>query len=149
MELFSPHLALLYTAIVALFIIVPGRVVRGYIIDPATKDKYRYRLNGLLVLWITLASASLLVYWDYVPANIMYAKRWPMIITANIIGLLCSALFYIIGDTKAKFKPTHLRESQFKQHNVIVRGVLDFYSGLEDDPHWRHVADFVSDIQHR
>jgi len=44
-----------YAVVLALHLIVPGRWTDGYVKDEATGEPLRYRLNGLPVLFVTLA----------------------------------------------------------------------------------------------
>jgi protein-S-isoprenylcysteine O-methyltransferase Ste14 len=77
-----------YGVVLALHLLVPGRWVDGYVLDPATGRPLRYRLNGLRVLFVTLAlyaGASLL---GWIPWEIFYLHRFEMAAGACGIGLV-------------------------------------------------------------
>ncbi|MEZ4453758.1 MAG: ergosterol biosynthesis protein [Nannocystaceae bacterium] len=81
----------LYAAIFVLHLIVPGRWVAGYLVDPGTGERLRYRLNGLRVLWIVIAlylagGALGLFPWDY-----LHVHRGACLATACAIGLAFTA----------------------------------------------------------
>lgn len=81
----------LYTLIFVLHLIVPGRWVAGYVRDPASGERLRYRLNGPRVLAIVvglyfLGGALELFPWDY-----FYLHRWACLATACAIGLAFTA----------------------------------------------------------
>lgn len=76
-----------YALVTLLHLIVPARTVDGYVVDPATGRSYRYRLNGLVVYWLTmglwaLACSSGWLAWDF-----FWATRWEGLIGACVFGL--------------------------------------------------------------
>jgi protein-S-isoprenylcysteine O-methyltransferase Ste14 len=77
----------IYAAVFALYVIVPGRWVDGYVTDDAGRV-LRYRLNGLRVLvvvaaaWVALGASGALA-WDF-----LYEVRWSLAITAVVVGLV-------------------------------------------------------------
>jgi delta14-sterol reductase len=78
---------ILYLAVFALHVAVPARRVDGYVTDPATGSKLRYRLNGLRVLALSVAAwaaacAVGLLEWDA-----FYVHRWEMLAGACVLGL--------------------------------------------------------------
>ncbi len=85
---FAP--ALIYALIFILNAIVPGRWVLGYATKPNSTEKLRYRLNGLIILFIVVAGWLLLcrsglVAWDW-----LYLYRWYGLAGAITFGLIFS-----------------------------------------------------------
>ena len=67
---------------------MPGRWVDGYVVDPLSGRKLRYRLNGLVVLAAGVAAWALacdrgLLAWDA-----FYVHRYDMLAGACVLGLL-------------------------------------------------------------
>jgi hypothetical protein len=54
----------IYIFIFILNAILPGRWVTGYVSKPGSSEKLRYRLNGLLVLFVVLLTWIILCYTD-------------------------------------------------------------------------------------
>ena len=81
---------LIYLYIFVLNAIVPGRWVSGYVTRPNSTEKLRYHLNGLLVLFIVVATWFLLcrsgiIAWDW-----LYQYRWYGLAGAVTFGLIFS-----------------------------------------------------------
>ncbi len=77
-----------YAIVTILHIIIPARTVDGYVIDPATQQPFRYRLNGLIVYWLTiglwaLACSSGWLAWDF-----FWTTRFEGLAGACVFGLL-------------------------------------------------------------
>jgi len=77
--------------VLLLHLIVPARTVDGYVISPKTGKPYRYRLNGLIVYWLTVslwvvACSSGLLAWDF-----FWTTRWESLAGACIVGLAFTA----------------------------------------------------------
>jgi delta14-sterol reductase len=79
---------LVYGLIFALHLWLPAREVDGYVHDPATGRPLRYRLNGLRVLFATVAIYALLCLIGAMPWDFFYLHRWEMAAGACAIGLL-------------------------------------------------------------
>ncbi|MEQ1755133.1 MAG: DUF1295 domain-containing protein [Micropepsaceae bacterium] len=80
--------AFVYVLVTLLHIIVPARAVDGYASSPETGKPYRYRLNGLVVYWLTiglwvLACTSGILAWDF-----FWTTRWEGLAGACVFGLL-------------------------------------------------------------
>ena len=80
----------IYVLILGLHLVLPARRVAGYVRDPATGEPLRYRLNGPLVLFVTVglwvaAGALGLVPWDW-----LYRQRWASLAGACVLGLVFS-----------------------------------------------------------
>ena len=82
--------SIIYLYIFILNAIVPGRWVIGYVTKTGTDEKLKYRLNGLLVLFITIATWSGLCYADIIPWDWFYTVRWAALIGAFVFGLIFS-----------------------------------------------------------
>lgn len=77
-----------FALVTLLHLVVPARTVEGYVVDPATGRPYRYRLNGLIVYWLTIglwaaACAIGLLPWDF-----FWTTRWEGLAGACVFGLL-------------------------------------------------------------
>lgn len=88
MGFFTPWI--IYAVITALHDVLPARRVTGYVRDAETGEKLRYRLNGLLVLFTTVALWFLLGYNAWIPFDWLYEARWYSLAGACCFGLLFS-----------------------------------------------------------
>jgi Delta14-sterol reductase len=77
-----------YTVVLVLHLALPGRWVDGYLIDPATERPLRYRLNGLRVLFVTLALYAGACRLGWMPWDWFYLHRWEMAAGACGLGVL-------------------------------------------------------------
>lgn len=82
-----------YVFITFLNLLVPGRWVTGYVNKPQTNEKLKYRLNGLQVLLITLATWGALCYFQFIKWDWFYEIRWYGLLGAVIFGLIFSFVF--------------------------------------------------------
>lgn len=82
--------AIIVSSIFILNAILPGRWVNGYITKPGTSVKMRYRLNGLLVLFVVVLCWFLLGYFNVVPYDWLYIHRWQGLIGAFTLGAIFS-----------------------------------------------------------
>ena len=85
---FAP--VIVYAYIFLLNFIVPGRWVVGYVTKTGTDEKLKYRLNGLLVLFITIATWAGLCYTELLAWDWFYIVRWPALAGAIVFGLIFS-----------------------------------------------------------
>ncbi len=97
-----------YALVLALHLILPARKVSGYVVDEATGEPLRYRLNGLLVLWVTLglwaaACAKGLVPWDY-----FWSQRWASLAGACTFGLVFTLAIVLPAPSTGKSLPADL-----------------------------------------
>ncbi len=79
---------IIYAVITALHLALPGRWITGYVAHDVTGEPLRYRLNGLLVLIVTVGAwfavgASGLLPWDW-----LYQTRWAGLAGACTFGLI-------------------------------------------------------------
>lgn len=99
---FAP--GIVYTYIFVLNAIVPGRWVIGYVTKTGTDEKLKYRLNGLLVLFITLATWAGLCYTGILPWDWFYTVRWAALFGSIFFGLVFSfALVIPFPKVKSSF----------------------------------------------
>lgn len=82
---------LVYAIVFALYLLVPGRWVDGYVLDKATGKPLRYRLNGLRVFAVVIAAFVALCRAGVVPWTVFYDHRRETLIGACIFGLLFTA----------------------------------------------------------
>jgi Delta14-sterol reductase len=77
-----------YAVILALHLALPARKVDGYVLNSATGEPLRYRLNGplvlatLVVLWVILSRTGVFA-WDW-----LYIHRWSGLIGSAVLGVL-------------------------------------------------------------
>src|SRR5262249_26964916 len=76
-----------YSFIFVLHLVVPGRWVDGYVRD-ARGQPLRYRLNGLRVFFVVIATWALASWRGWIPWDLFWTYRWPMAIGACVIGLV-------------------------------------------------------------
>jgi delta14-sterol reductase len=76
--------------ILALHVALPGRWVGGYVRDAAGRP-LRYRLNGLLVLAVSVGLAAALVALGAVEADWLWEQRWAALAGAVALGLAFTA----------------------------------------------------------
>lgn len=82
--------AIIYAYIFLLNVIVPGRWVTGYVTKEGSTEKLRYRLNGLLVLAVTLLSWAALCYFNVMEWDWLYQVRWYALAGAVTFGFVFS-----------------------------------------------------------
>jgi delta14-sterol reductase len=76
-----------YAIVLALHLLLPARWTPGYVTDPATGQPLRYRLNGLRVLFATLALYALACALGWLPWDFFYVHRLAMAAGACALGL--------------------------------------------------------------
>ncbi len=77
-----------YALITVLHLVVPARTVDGYVIDPITERPYRYRLNGLIVYWLTIGLWALACSAGWLAWDFFWTTRWEGLAGACVFGLL-------------------------------------------------------------
>jgi delta14-sterol reductase len=83
-------LVAIYLATFALYVVVPGRWVEGYVTDDAGRP-LRYHLNGLRVFLLVVGGAVALAALGVVPADFIHVHRVEMLVTAVVVGLVFTA----------------------------------------------------------
>jgi protein-S-isoprenylcysteine O-methyltransferase Ste14 len=76
-----------YLAILALYKVVPGKEVAGYVRDSQTGQPLRYKLNGLRVFFLVMASYVGLGWAGLLPWELFYVYRYESAIGACLLGL--------------------------------------------------------------
>jgi protein-S-isoprenylcysteine O-methyltransferase Ste14 len=104
--------------ILALHVVLPGRWVDGYVRDPAGRP-LRYRLNGLLVLAVSVALAAALVALHAVAADQLWRQRWAELAGACVLGLAFTLA--IVLPARPTGKPL----------------LADLFLGRRENPRWR------------
>ncbi len=85
---FAPFIV--YSAILILNLLLPGRWVEGYVNRPGSSEKLRYRLNGLWVLAAVLIIWGLLCFNKIIPWDWFWTYRWYSLSGAITCGLIFS-----------------------------------------------------------
>jgi protein-S-isoprenylcysteine O-methyltransferase Ste14 len=78
----------IYVYILVLHLFVPARKVIGYVEHDVTGEKLTYRLNGLFVMVLTVATGFALVRGGVVDGTFLWDHRWQSLIGACVLGLL-------------------------------------------------------------
>ena len=89
----SPWIA--YAIITALHILVPARKRRGYVKNDTTGETLNYRINGIVVLAVSVLLWAVLVRYKIMPPDWLYRVRWASLCGALAMGLLFSFGFVL------------------------------------------------------
>jgi protein-S-isoprenylcysteine O-methyltransferase Ste14 len=92
-----------YSYVLVLHLVLPARTVIGYVSDEHTGEKLTYRLNGLLVLIVTVASSVVLVRLGVVSSTFLWDHRWWALAGACLLGLAFT--FWIVLSAPSTGKP--------------------------------------------
>jgi protein-S-isoprenylcysteine O-methyltransferase Ste14 len=90
---FTPWI--IYAVITMLHYFLPGRRVTGYVRHSQSGELLRYRLNGILVLAISVLLWVLLGYLGWVPYDWLYVIRWYSLAGAFTLGLVFSLIMVL------------------------------------------------------
>ena len=82
--------ALVYLVIFIFNALLPGRWVSGYIYGKNSRKRLRYRLNGILVLFVILFTWMILCNANIIPWDWFYTQRWYGLTGAVVFGLIFS-----------------------------------------------------------
>jgi len=80
--------AAIVLAILLLHLVVPARRVDGYVADPDSGRKLRYRLNGLLVLAASVSGWALACASGFLAWDAFHVHRYEMLAGACVLGLV-------------------------------------------------------------
>lgn len=80
-----------YALITLLHVLLPARKVKGYVRSDATGEVLDYRINGILVLVVSVLAWYLLGRFDVVPYTWLYETRWFGLAGGVALGLAFSA----------------------------------------------------------
>ena len=86
---FTPWL--IYAGILGLHLVLPARRVEGYVRDEHSGHRLRYRLNGPLVLALSVGGWLAAGYSGFMPWDWLWTQRWAGAAGAVVLGLLVSA----------------------------------------------------------
>jgi hypothetical protein len=92
----------IYAALLALHLLLPARVVDGYVRDPETGEPLRYRLNGLAVLFVAVFAWIVVGWLGWLPFDWLYHHRWAGLAGACTIGLLFTAWIVLPAPSTGK-----------------------------------------------
>jgi protein-S-isoprenylcysteine O-methyltransferase Ste14 len=105
--------------ITALHRVLPARDVEGYVTD-GRGVKLRYRLNGLLVFFVSVALWALACHGGLLPWDAFFVHRWELATGACVFGLVASAALVLPA--------------------TPVRGLLaDLFLGRLANPQWQGI----------
>ena len=85
----------IFTGIFSLHLLLPARHVTGYVTNDVNEELLRYRLNGPLVLFASLAIWAALCLSGVIPWDWVWHNRWYGLLGAFTLGLLLSILAVI------------------------------------------------------
>lgn len=108
----------IYALITLLHVMLPARSVDGYVRDAATGAPLRYRLNGLRVYVLTVASWAAVCASGLLPWDFFWTTRWQGLAGAFVLGLLFT--FAVVLPAAATGKGL----------------LVDLYLGRTENPQW-------------
>jgi protein-S-isoprenylcysteine O-methyltransferase Ste14 len=106
-----------YLVVLALHLALPARWVDGYVTH-ADGRPYRYRLNGLVVLFATVGLAALACRQGLLPWDYLWQHRWASLAGAAITGLVFTLAIVLPAPAVKK------------------SWLADFYLGRHENPQW-------------
>lgn len=115
---FTPWI--IYAVITVLHYFLPARWVTGYVKHKKTGNLLRYRLNGRLVLIISIGLWFVLDYIGWVSYDWLYTVRWYSLAGAFVFGIIYSLL--VVLPYPSTGKPL----------------LVDFYLGRLENPQFKH-----------
>ncbi len=90
---FTPWI--IYALITLLHLVLPAKRVRGYVRDEKSGEILHYRLNGFLVLIVSIVLWFFAGYSGWVPYDWLYTVRWESLAGAAFLGIAFS-LFMVV-----------------------------------------------------
>lgn len=103
---FTPWIV--YALISLLHYFLPGRWITGYVKSTETGEFLKYRLNGRLVLIVSIVLWFLFGYMDWVSFDWLYIVRWYSLAGAFVLGLLFSLIMVLPYPSTGKAFPIDL-----------------------------------------
>ena len=97
---FTPWL--IYACIFGLHLLLPARAVEGYVRDEQSGEPLRYRLNGPLVLVVSVGAWLAAGYSGLVPWDWLWIHRWSSAAGAFALGLLVSAAVVLTAPSRGR-----------------------------------------------
>ena len=97
---FTPWI--IYAVITLLHLVLPGKWIKGYVKDEKTGEVLNYRLNGLLVLIVSIILWFVLGYLGWVPYDWLYTVRWTGLAGALTMGLIFSLTIVLTQGSTGK-----------------------------------------------
>lgn len=82
----------IYGLVTVLHLALPGRWTTGYVPHEVTQEPLRYRLNGWLVLLVSVGAWAGLGWADWVAWSWLFEHRWAGLLGACTLGLLYTAV---------------------------------------------------------
>ena len=86
---------IIYAYITLLSLVLPGRWIIGYVNKEGSTEKLKYRLNGLLVFIVTVATWVALCHFKILAWDFLYQVRWAALAGSIVFGLVASFMFFI------------------------------------------------------
>jgi len=141
----SGIVSVVYGGVALLHALLPANKTTGYVCDWQGKP-LKYRLNGLLVLGVTVGVWALFGRFGIVPLEFVAEHNWGTVLASCLLGLLGSTYFYLRGESEPERKEMYMRCSTrdrpekptaTKEDLAITeaRGTLkNFFFGFEFNP---------------
>jgi protein-S-isoprenylcysteine O-methyltransferase Ste14 len=123
---------LLYVALFLLNAYLPGRWVNGYISDPVTSKKIKYRLNGISVFFAAILSWFVLGYFNLISYDWLYRYRWYELGGAFAFGMFFSLAVVLPYPS--------IRKSFLKDFYLGRKENLHFLNGRIDAKMWLYLV---------
>jgi delta14-sterol reductase len=103
---FTPWIA--YTVITLLHIVLPAKRMKGYVRHEQTGEVLDYRINGILVLALSVLLWLALGLLKWVPLDWLYQVRWYSLLGVLALGFLFSLLMVLPRPSTGKPFPADL-----------------------------------------
>jgi len=91
-----------YLLVLLMHSVLPAKHVAGYVKDPVTKQPYRYRLNGLLVMIASMLIWAGTCYLGWLPWDYLYQYRRESLVGACVIGLIYTLVLVLPAPSTGK-----------------------------------------------
>jgi len=117
---------IVYAAISLLHYFLPGRWITGYVKNSETGDFLKYRLNGRLVLIVSIIIWFLFGYMEWVSYDWLYVVRWYSLAGAFVLGLIFSLIIVLPYPSTGKALPIdiflgRLKNPQLKNGRIDAK----------------------------